>query len=151
MMKESFSLFLLLFLVLLNSCSTTHQLKIYDGPKTVRLVDFCNIEKCNNGEFIRTTATYAGVEESWGLQPISDCEVNQPIYLNTSELNKKLLKEFNKLYKNQTAYSLKLKITGKMEISNDTIGYGDLGQNKIQIIPYYIEILEKQELSPSSK
>ena len=144
-------IFFLVFFVLLISCSTTHQLKIYDGPKTVRLVDFCNIEKCNNGEFIRTTATYTGIEEYWRLEPFTDCELNQQVYLNTADLNKKLLKEFNKLYKNQTAYSLKLKITGKMEMLNDTIGHGHLSQNKIQIIPYYIEILEKQALNSSSE
>ncbi len=138
-------------MILLGSCTTTHQLKIYDGPKTVRLVDFCNIEKCNDGEFIRTTATYTGIEEYWGLRPYKDCELTQAIYLNTAELNKKLLKEFDKLYKNSTAYSLKLKITGKIEMPNDTIGVGHLGQHKIQIIPYYIEILEKQALSSSSE
>lgn len=137
----------LIFIALLVSCSSTHQLRIYDGPATVRLVDFCKIDKCYDGEFIRTTATYTKVEEYWGLKPNTNCKLDHPIYLNTAELNKKLLKEFDKLHKNYKDYSLKLKITGKIEMSKETTEDGNLESKKTQIIPYYIEILEKQELT----
>ena len=128
----------MLLLIVFASCSTTHQLKVYDGPSTVRLVDFCKIDKALNGEFIRTTATYTNMEEYWGLTPTANCTVEHQVYLNTADLNKTLLKEFDKAH-NDIAYSLKLKITGKVDLSNDR----NLDDNKMQIIPYYIEILEK--------
>ena len=129
---------LVILLVVFASCSTTHQLKVYDGPSTVRLVDFCKIDKALNGEFIRTTAMYTNIEENWSLTPTTNCTIEHQVYLNTADLNKTLLKEFDKAHKD-IAYSLKLKVTGKVDLSND----GDLDDNKMQIIPYYIEILEK--------
>jgi len=136
----------MLLLIVFASCSTTHQLKVYDGPSTVRLVDFCKIDKALNGEFIRTTAMYTNIEDYWGLTPTTDCIIEPQVYLNTAELNKTLLKEFDKAHKNQMEYSLKLKITGKVELLDDSIEGGKKDNKKMQIIPYYIEILEKQEL-----
>jgi len=137
---------LFLLSVVFASCSTTHQLKIYDGPSTVRLVEFCTIDKALNGEFIRTTAMYTNIEEYWGLTSNKNCIIAHQVYLNTAELNKTLLKEFDKAHKNQTEYSLKLKITGKVDLLDDSIEGGKEDNKKMQIIPYYIEILEKQEL-----
>ena len=133
---------LVILLVVFASCSTTHQLKVYDGPSTVRLVDFCKIDKALNGEFIRTTAMYTNIEENWGLTSTANCTIEHKVYLNTADLNKTLLKEFDKAH-NDIAYSLKLKITGKVDLSNESVGDENVGNKKMQIIPYYIEILEK--------
>lgn len=61
-----------------------------------------------------------------------------------SSTNKKLDIIFAKLYKNDWKYSLELRIIGKLEKAGNDIGYGHLALKKVQIIPYQIEVLDKQ-------
>jgi len=115
------------------------------------MIDFCQLNEAQNGEIIKTTAIYKGVEEYWGLTSNNNCDLDHQVYLNTeenyqNEYNKRLINEFDKLYKNYWKYSLKLKIIGRVEKTTNELGYGHLGLKKIQIVPFQIEIVEKQKL-----
>ena len=150
-MKKLKVIGMLFCLIAFSGCSTIYQIKPYDGPEIIELTDFCELDKVDSGRYISTIAYYTGVEEYWGLSSNTKCELDHQVYLNTEEnyqdqLNKKLDKKFSNLYKNYWKYSLKLEIIGKLEKTEEELGFGHLGIKKIQIMPYQIKILRKQKI-----
>ena len=138
-------------LIVVLGCSTTYQIKPYDGPKIIELTNFCELDKIESGSYISTIAFYTGIEEYWGLTSNTKCKLDHKVYLNTEEnfqdqQNKILDKKFSKLYNNYWKYSLKLEITGKLEKTDKELGFGHLGMKKLQIIPYQIRVLEKRKI-----
>jgi hypothetical protein len=149
-MKQAKILLIFFCSIVLNSCTSIYQIKTYNGPEIIELTNYCDLDEIESGEFISTIAYYTGIEEYWGLTSNNNCLLDHQIYLNTEEnyelqLNEKLNKKFTSLYNNYWKYSLKLRIVGKLEKTNIELGYGHLGLQKIQIIPYQIEILGKQK------
>lgn len=136
-------------------CSPIYQIKPYDGPEILEHTNFCELDNIESGKFISTIAYYTGVEEYWGLTSNAKCTLDHKVYLNTEEnyqeqLNKKLDRKFDKLYREYWKYSLKIRIVGKLEKTEEKLGYGHLGLKKVQIIPYQIEILGKQKINQAN-
>ena len=131
------------------SCKPLYIIKPYDGPEVPKFTKLCELDQVKTGTMITTIAYYTGVEEYWGLTSNTKCELDNQVYLNTEEnyqeqLNRNLSKKFSHLYKNYWKYSLKMEITGKIEKTDEELGFGHLGLKKIQITPYQIRILEKK-------
>ncbi len=148
-MKKLKVIGILFCLIAFLRCSTFYEIKPYDGPEILELTDFCQLDQIESGKYISTIAYYTGVEEYWGLTSNTKCELDHQVYLNTEEnyqeqLNTNLSKKFSHLYNNYWKYSLKLEITGKIEKTENELGFGHLGLKKIQIIPYQVRILEKK-------
>jgi len=150
-MKYSKDIILLFCTIAIVGCSSIYQIKSYDGPEILEHTNFCELNKIESGKFISTIAYYTGIEEYWGLTSNTKCSLDHKVYLDIEEifqtqLNKKLDREFEKLYKNYWKYSLKLRIAGKLERTKEELGYGHLGLKKVQIIPYQIEIIGKHKI-----
>ena len=139
---------ILFCLTTILSCSTIYPIKPCSGSENLELTNFCEINQLESGSHVSTIAYYTGFDEYWGLTSNTKCELDNEVYLNTQEmfqekLNKKLSKIFSHLHENDWKYSLKLEITGKLEKTEEELGFGHLGQNKMQINPCQIEILER--------
>ena len=142
---------MLFCLIAFSGCSTIYQIKPFDGPEIIELTNFCELDKVDSGRYISTIAYYTGVDEYWGLSSNIKCELDHQVYLNTEELyqhklNTKLNRKLDNLYNNYWKYSFKMEITGRVDKSEQELGYGHLGLNKIQITPYQIRILGKEKI-----
>ena len=142
----------ILFFVLTIGCSSTYELKTYKEFDILELTDFCELDELKSGQFVMTKTFYTGVDEYWGLTSNNNCHLDHQIHLSTEEnhqkqLNNKLSRKFQKLYSNYWKYMLELQIIGKLEKTNEELGYGHLGLYKIQIIPYQIKILRKHKMN----
>ena len=133
------------------SCKPLYIIKPYDGPEVLEFTKLCELDQVKTGTMITTIAYYTGVEEYWGLTTNTKCELDHHVYLNTEKLyqqklNTKLNRKLDNLYNNYWKYSFKMEITGRVDKSEQELGYGHLGLNKIQITPYQIRILGKEKI-----
>lgn len=138
------------------SCKSTYLIQAYDGPEVLEFTNFCELDEEESGAMIATVAYYTGVEEYWGLTSNTKCELDHKVYLNIEEnyqkqLNTRLAHKLTYIHKNYWKYSLKMEIIGRIDKTNEELGYGHLGIKKIQVTPYQIRSLGKDKLNQDEK
>ncbi|MBC9798278.1 hypothetical protein [Sinomicrobium weinanense] len=140
---------LLILVIVLQSCGVTMVNSGSDFDKSeITEVEFCRLNNYQ-GQLIKTTLEYSGMEEYWGARGFEDCDLNNEVDLNFEEFYENerdylIDPQLRRLYNNYPTHKAIMTVIGVF--NKDTInGFGHLNSYPAEILVKSVRIKVKHK------